>query len=85
MNSCMHDGFEADCFVTSMVPGNPNSPVYIEVKVKCGECGLPFQFISSRLGFSSIEPHASLDRLTLRCPIEPLKESKPKLELLIEK
>jgi hypothetical protein len=42
-----------------------------EIRIKCRECGLPFEFIGVEAGMSCEKPMASVDAQELRAPIRP--------------
>lgn len=70
--SCGHTQFVAHCAVTRLTEeeGGPITGYQMDVGVSCGECGELFTFLGPA-GFSLQRPLASVDGVTLHCPIMP--------------
>lgn len=71
----MHDGIDIDKILEAGAIEEPEINSYLtEIRVKCADCGLPFQFLGNiPMGVSFKSPTVSIDRLELRQPIQPLK------------
>jgi hypothetical protein len=70
---CEHKNFQAYTDVFRL-KGGDDGPVHAfcaEIKIKCAECGIPFEFPELPAGMSSKEARVSLDAQTLRIPIKP--------------
>lgn len=65
---CEHKDFTAHVVVTRIedVKG-----FFADIRVKCADCGLPFEFVGVDAGLSYEKPMASVDAQELRAPIRP--------------
>ena len=68
MNDCKHMNFDATVGVARM---EDSGRFVAEVRIKCMECGVPFQFYGLQPGFNFDAPTATLDGLEANLPICP--------------
>ena len=66
--SCEHKDFVAVVVVQRM---EDTKAFFAEIRVKCAQCDLPFEFIGVKAGLSGAEPRCSLDAQELTAPIRP--------------
>lgn len=66
--NCAHHNFECDCKVARM---EDSSRFMLEVKVRCTECGKPFQFLGLQPGLDFEGARVSVDGLELNVGISP--------------
>lgn len=72
--SCEHKGFHANVDVSRLMKAEGDQTViaYLaEVRIRCTECNLPFEFIGVDAGLLPSKPMASVDAQELRAPIRP--------------
>lgn len=74
--ACEHLNFDGSIGVhrLSTVVDGPIDAYCAEVRIKCSDCGLPFEFIGVPQGLSGKQPMASIDFQELNCPIAPQGE-----------
>lgn len=74
---CQHEQFEADVAVgrISEVEGGPITHYTADVKIKCIECGLPFEFIGMPAGMNRKFPTTNVDFTEAHLPIRPYSNS----------
>jgi len=73
MKDCNHPNFEVNASVARFADPPESVPTgyMLDVKCRCIECGIPFQFIGIRSGISTDLPNVSIDATELRIPIKP--------------
>jgi hypothetical protein len=71
--SCLHEQFECHCDVTRLTAGEggPINGYTADIRIKCIECGMPFEFVGVPGGYSHRQPMCSFDATKLRAPIRP--------------
>jgi hypothetical protein len=73
--SCKHESFIGDMKVARLTEDDtPDAEITgysMDVRVKCSQCDLPFEFIGLPQGYSVFQPMVSVDNLELRAPIKP--------------
>ncbi len=70
---CEHEQFEAQTRVGRITDGE-GGKVYrytLDLKVRCVECNMPFEFVGLPAGSSPDEPMTNFDFTELRAPIRP--------------
>lgn len=72
---CQHVNFHADVDV-NRIEGKDKaiSGFTADIRVKCNDCGLPFEWVGIPVGSSPLRPMASVDFLELRAPLVPRGE-----------
>lgn len=71
---CEHKNFFAKVDVTRLTESDESDVVTgytADIRIKCDECGLPFQFIGLPGGYSPAQPMCSFDAQEMRAPIKP--------------
>lgn len=69
--ACAHTGFFVNAEVSRTLDQNGFVDGYrLELRVNCQECGKPFEFVGLPQGYDIKTPTMSIDRLTLRSPIQ---------------
>ncbi len=86
MNDCKHRNFRSDVAVNRIIEGD--SIVFnADIRIKCVDCGLPFEFTGIPWGVDVRSPHVSIDKMEARLPISPTDHSQslfhPRLEYAI--
>jgi hypothetical protein len=73
MIECKHMNFDASVSVGRLTDGDdgPVTGYTAGVKIKCIDCGIPFEFIGVPGGFSPAQPMVNFDATELRAPIRP--------------
>src|SRR5579859_7428730 len=74
---CTHHNFIADAEVARIPDGPSGLEFMISIKVKCSDCGKPFEWKGLPAGIPRNNPTVSLNRLELRAPIIPHVPAKP--------
>ena len=78
LDSCLHGNFVVDAKIGRLTE-NDNSDKIIsyscDIKVKCKDCGLPFEWIGLPHGVNSDIPTVSLSNLELRTRIKPTTDT----------
>lgn len=72
--SCNHNNFYAQVKVSRLTETDDSTEVIgyaADIVVNCNECGLPFEFIGFKAGYSPNEPMMSVGATELRLPIRP--------------
>lgn len=75
---CAHENFEAVVTVNRLTASETNSEVVAynaDVKIKCHECGKPFEFIGLPMGLLHDRPTCTVSGTQARMPIKPLGEA----------
>jgi len=68
MSRCEHKDFEAQVDVNRL---EDSGAFVADIRIKCKECGLPFEFPDIPVGLNSQEARVSVDSQELRLPIKP--------------
>ena len=79
MKECAHPDFEAFVAVTRITEDNPPYIVTgfcADIRIRCCECEVPFEFIGIECGMSNEHPMKSADGSELRAPIKPAPEAR---------
>jgi len=83
---CEHKTFFADCIVVRH-PDDSNLKKMVgytlEVKVKCADCGLPFEFKGLPRGSAPFQPTVSFDNTELRAPLRPSRDPAEQAKALL--
>lgn len=82
MSKCEHKDFEAKVNVIRL---EDSGAFMAEVKVKCRECGTPFQFIGIPMGLSFTKPMVEVMSAEARLPIKPMDKDLIKKYKEVEK
>jgi hypothetical protein len=72
--ACEHLNFKANVDVHRLLDNRDNSKVVgysADIRIRCAECDLPFEFIGVDAGLMPDKPMASVDAQELRAPIRP--------------
>jgi hypothetical protein len=70
---CQHEQFEVMAKVVRLTDGD-NGPVTgytADIRIKCVQCEMPFEFIGVPGGYSPSQPMVNFDGTELRAPIRP--------------
>lgn len=70
---CQHEQFECMAKVGRLTDGD-NGPVAgytADIRIRCIQCGIPFEFIGVPGGYSPAQPMVNFDATELRAPIKP--------------
>lgn len=73
-DKCLHMNFDAEVSCNRLTKSDDDPTVIAynaEIRIRCHECGLPFEFIGVDAGMSGERPMASVDAQELRAPIKP--------------
>jgi len=68
MQQCGHVEFEASVDVQRIID---KGAFTADIRIRCRDCGAPFEFVGVAFGSSPTEPRVSIDRHELRAPIVP--------------
>lgn len=70
---CQHFNFVGSVRVGRLTDGDdgPVNGYTADIKIKCHDCGLPFEFIGVPGGYSPGQPMCNFDATELRAPIRP--------------
>jgi hypothetical protein len=73
---CEHKNFESGVVVTRILDTDAAiiSNYMASVRIRCADCGLPFEFIGFEGGFSFLKPMTDPFGKELRLPIQPSKD-----------
>lgn len=74
MKDCKHLNFYAHVNVGRIIDDVNMEKVkhyMADIKIKCNDCGLPFEFIGFEHGMSFVKPLVSIDYTEARIPIRP--------------
>lgn len=73
MSKCLHENFKAVVSVTRLsdVEGGEITNYAADIKIKCDQCGKPFEFVGVSAGLSKKHPTTNIDSTELRAPIRP--------------
>lgn len=86
--NCKHMNFIANTKIARLMDDD-NSEVITgfsaEIRIKCGECGLPFEFICVPGGYSPTQPMVNFDSTELRAPIKPSSDPVDQVNALLKK
>lgn len=77
-NNCSHENFVVDAKVGRLTESDNSDKVIgysCDVKVKCKDCGLPFEWIGLPHGMNPDTPTVSLSNLELRARIKPTTDT----------
>lgn len=71
--SCEHKKFKAEVNVARLQEseGAIVSGYSADIKIKCADCDIDFEFVGLEAGLSSFGPRVSIDSTELRAPIKP--------------
>lgn len=72
-NKCEHHNFRVDAKIGRITKGEggPVEWFCADIRIKCTDCDIPFEFVGVKAGLSPREPLASVDAQELRAPIQP--------------
>jgi hypothetical protein len=85
MKDCKHFNFTASNRVARLTEENnpENITGYsMDVRVKCADCGLPFEFIGMPGGYSPAQPMVNFDATEARMPIRPSTDPAEQLKAM---
>lgn len=71
---CKHERIECNASVARLTNDSDSNEIIgyaTDIKVKCAQCGIPFEWIGIGGGYSPTEPKVNFDRTELRAPIRP--------------
>ena len=73
MDKCEHPEFVADVDVNrlSHEDGGPITHYDADIRIRCKECGMDFEFVGAAYGMSPYHPAMSIDAKELHVPIVP--------------
>ena len=74
MPKCEHMNFIANVEVNRLTKSEEDPSIIgytADVRIRCADCSLPFEFIGVDAGYSPRMPMASVDAQELRAPIRP--------------
>ena len=74
LDNCLHKKFVVDAKVGRLTKDDDSDKVIgysCDIKVKCAECGLPFEWIGLPVGIDTQKPTVSFGNLELRTRIKP--------------
>lgn len=76
---CDHEHIVADINFARLrtVEDGPVTHYGADIKIECGQCGQPFQFVGVPLGVNCYRPTTDIEGTTLSAPIVPAGESVP--------
>ena len=69
---CQHNNAIADVQVINLIDEQfkmPTGEVRADIKIRCGECNLPYRFVKLPAGYRFDGPTISADFIELRVPI----------------
>lgn len=71
IGSCTHYSARADVKVTRLMDDShlPTGEVRADIRIACGQCGLPYKFVQLPAGYKFDAPTISADAAELRVPI----------------
>lgn len=71
--SCQHEQFECVAKIGRLTDGDdgPVTGYAADIRIRCIQCGMPFEFIGVPGGYSPAQPMVSFDATELRAPIRP--------------
>jgi len=71
---CEHKNFEADVKVARLQESETSTVIVgysADLKIKCRDCHMKFEFIGVEAGSSPFHPMVSVDSTEMRIPIKP--------------
>lgn len=73
MSDCLHEEFEVFAKIGRFADQDTDKVTHFgaDIKIRCKQCQLPFEWIGVPMGFAFTGPHCSVDLLELRAPIRP--------------
>lgn len=69
MNDCQHENFRAEVDVNRLLDAGA---FIADVRIRCSECDLPFEFIGVSAGLKGDKPMCSVSAQEIHLPIRPL-------------
>lgn len=79
MSTCKHENFRAQVDVNrlSKTEGGPITHYSADVRIKCAQCGTPFEFMGLPVGLNAYGVAVDLEGTELRAAIKPLNGPMP--------
>jgi len=71
---CEHHNFESTVKITRILESESSAVVSgynADLRIKCRDCNMPFEFIGLEAGVSPYHPMVSVDSAEMRIPIKP--------------
>ena len=78
--SCAHMNFDVHAKVARIEKDEIDRTIiahHVDIRVKCHECGLPFEWVGLPNGFSHYRPTVSIDAQIIRAPLIPMGNPQP--------
>lgn len=74
MSACEHMNFDVHANVARLQKSEEDPTIIafsVDLRCKCHECGMPFEWVGLPLGFSHYRPTVSIDGQEMRAPLVP--------------
>lgn len=87
MQDCKHEIFQCNADITRLTDGDDPEKVTgysADIRVKCVQCGLPFEFVGVPGGYSPGQPMVNFDATELRAPIRPSTDPAAQVNALLK-